>query len=179
VKVLLLINILSAYSTFVADGINDVPPHYADFLGGRFTLLGETASFQIHIERLYQNYSGPVYIFIDSDGDTSTGWTNTGYISEDEFPLLGADLLLIINQLNPERSTLYALSSSGSYTFSSYVTCERVFTTPTRVRFSGRIYSIQSSLIHIQLMINEEGNWGDLLPDRGAISLQNQKITQK
>lgn len=166
---------LTANSIFTMDSINEVPTRYADFLGGRVTLLRDTFSFQIHVERLYQNYSGPIYMFIDADGDTSTGWSNTGYISEDEFPLSGADLLLLFDKFNPAHSTLYSLQSDGSMTPLSYIPCGRILTTTTRTKIYGKVGGIKGRSIHLQLFINEEGNWGDLFPNRGTIILHDSK----
>jgi|GEM_PF-1251869 len=165
--------ILVSSSIFLSDTPNDVPQHYADFVSGRFSYHSHTFSLQIHVGRLFQNYSGPIYIFINSDGDENTGWNNTGYISEDEFRLWGADLMVVVNHRYPNNSALYTLNSDGSRVFLSTIPCSIVRTTETLSRIVLVLNNLPGDTITVKLFMNEEGNWGDIFPDNHPIILIN------
>jgi hypothetical protein len=171
-KTLILLTIVSN-TIFLIDTPDDVPQHYADFISGRFSYNTHTLSVQFHVDRLFQNYSGPIYVFINSDGNDATGWNNTGYISEDEFTLYGADLMLIINKTNPQNSALYQLNNGGGYMFLYMIPSTIAQTTSIRSRVLFSLDNLPGDTISVKLFMNEEGNWGDLFPNTYPVILTN------
>jgi hypothetical protein len=160
------------FSLNYPDRVNEVPQHYSDILMASLTFISSGCRISMEIDRLFQCYSGPIYIFLENDDNPRTGWENTGYISEDEFPLEGTDVMIILNHIYPERSGIYRLETGGNYRFISPIqpVITRIDSSIVRINFSIP-HTLVSPIYKIKFFVSEEGNWGDVLPDNGFINI--------
>jgi len=169
--VILLLTML--LSTIYYDSINEVPLRYADIISANITLRARKISFKVEVDRLYQNHSGPIYLFLNTDGDSLTGWQTTGYISEDEVYLDGADIMVIINPISPRYSGIYQLFTGGASQYLGRASFYVENLSETRVRLSFDVLCYYEGKISVKLFVSEEGNWGDIMPDTGFISIES------
>ncbi len=174
--ILLLGLILGQSKVVVNDMTGDVSSHYADFICGEFTYRFGALHFRIEVDRLFENYSGPIYLFINSDGDDLTGWRTTEHISEDSDTIYGADLMLRINQFRPDQAELYRLNTDGHYLFLEFSNCTITNKGNLRYEVSGRVTGITGNPIKLRIFMNDEGNWGDRFPDSGVIELRDPMV---
>lgn len=169
----ILVTLISFTINF-QDRVNDVPWHFTDLRSVSITINSINLRFAIEVDRLFQNFSGPIYIFAEADNNRSTGWDNTGNISEDEFPLDGADIMIIVNHMLPEKSAIYILNSDESYSYLNRINCQIQRFNDTRTTITLTIQrSILNNIFKIKLFVGEEGNLGDAMPDNGFIEVES------
>jgi len=169
------------FTVIVNDAAGDVPEWCADIRRFEGVLTVDGLYFSVDINNFIQQPYNPyhsIILFIDTDNNSSTGWNNTGYGFEDEFPLPGSDLMIRIECGNPGVSHCYRLFTWGDNEFWRN-TNVNVENHEEMIRLETNLEFINSSRVRICIFMLEDGNFFDRLPENGNIVILRNSLIFK